>query len=143
MEIREFHRNLRKFYWLLCRHLGKILNFYNMLLVANYATRKNLKQIQIQKFGCNIILVQKLVKIAFLALVLRNLFRADINNDIEHFSKGDREYFPTKVLSYGQQNFNQITWQMDKIPALCCASAMKIVPFADENPGRKFGIFTR
>ena len=41
----------RQFYKLLCTHLGKILIFYNMLLVAKYAPRKNLEKMHTRQNG--------------------------------------------------------------------------------------------
>ena len=42
--IRKFLQQFCQFCKLLCTHLGKILNFCNMLLVAKYAPRKNLEK---------------------------------------------------------------------------------------------------
>ena len=40
----KFRQSFRQICKLLCTHLSKILNSYNMLLVAKYAPRKNLEK---------------------------------------------------------------------------------------------------
>ena len=51
MGIWKLRRNFRQFCKLLCTHLVKNLNFYNMLLVAKYAPRKNREKIHMHQNG--------------------------------------------------------------------------------------------
>ena len=53
MEIRQFGRNFHQFCKLLCTHLVKTFNFYNMLLAAKYAPRKNLENTHIRQIRAN------------------------------------------------------------------------------------------